>query len=92
MKNKISGNKAIFTVISYPTSTEMKLNCRDRGSGGRNTFFSFLKISIFHLKAETVAMKRKATKSRDSGKKRNHISPLKTLCRSLPASLVKTVR
>lgn len=67
----------------------MKLNCHglssyfqffDRGSGERNTFYSFSKIGAFHLKAETVVMKRKATKPGGSGREKSQVSPFKMLC------------
>lgn len=62
-------------VISHPTNTQICHLSRpefyfqfcDRGSGERNTFFSFSKIGAFDLKAETVVMKRKATKPGAAG-------------------------
>lgn len=75
-------------VISHPTNTQICHLSRpefyfqfcDRGSGERNTFFSFSKIGAFDLKAETVVMKRKATKPGGSGRGKSQVSPFKRLC------------
>lgn len=40
-------------------------------------FFSFSKIGDFHLKEETVVMKRKATKPGGSGREKSQVSPFK---------------
>ena len=43
--------------------------------------FSFSEIGAFHLKAETVVvMERKATKPRDTGRKKSQVSPFRMLC------------
>ena len=40
-------------------------------------FFSFSTIGDFHLKEETVVMKRKATKPGGSGREKSQVSPFK---------------
>lgn len=83
---KVSGNKSYFhgnlTSHKYRHETQLSrpefyFQFCDRGLGERNMFFSFSTIGDFHLKEETVVMKRKATKPGGSGRKKSQVSPFK---------------
>lgn len=83
---KSVATKTIFMVISHPTNAEMKIvtawllfpSIRSWFRG--EEYVVLMETGAFHLKADTVVMKRKATKPGGSGRKKSQVSPFRTLC------------